>query len=280
MSGIYWLASYPKSGNTWLRVFLENYQRDATEPVSINALPPGNIAYQRATIDDWLGVETADMPCETVDRYRPRFYELMTDSPNFRYVKTHEQFRTNDRGEPVFSRRATAGIVLLVRNPWDVVISMAHFMCLSIAQAIREMANDDFTLSPQARSHYDHLPQLVGSWSTHANSWLDSGLRLHIARYEDLVAKPTAHFGEIVKFLGYSHDQDRLERAIEYSRLDQLRLQESRDGFGGLHTGASVFFRNGKACAWRGVLSQEQIDTIRQQHCEVIERIGYQIESN
>ena len=41
MSGIVWLASYPKSGNTWLRVLLTNYLRDTGEPADINHLLGG-----------------------------------------------------------------------------------------------------------------------------------------------------------------------------------------------------------------------------------------------
>ncbi len=38
MGKIVWLASYPKSGNTWLRAFLHNYIKQPAEPQDINRL--------------------------------------------------------------------------------------------------------------------------------------------------------------------------------------------------------------------------------------------------
>ncbi|MEJ2083836.1 MAG: sulfotransferase, partial [Acidobacteriota bacterium] len=38
MTGIVWLASYPKSGNTWLRAFLMNFLDPGKRPVDINQL--------------------------------------------------------------------------------------------------------------------------------------------------------------------------------------------------------------------------------------------------
>jgi aryl sulfotransferase len=57
VSGIVWLASYPKSGNTWLRVLLTNYLRDASEPADINQLFGAPIAGARRRFDEWVGVE-------------------------------------------------------------------------------------------------------------------------------------------------------------------------------------------------------------------------------
>ena len=55
MGGIYWLASYPKSGNTWFRAFLCNLQEDGEEPADINDLATGGIASARGWLDEVLG---------------------------------------------------------------------------------------------------------------------------------------------------------------------------------------------------------------------------------
>lgn len=61
MSGIVWLASYPKSGNTWLRVFLANSLRNAETPADINALETGHIASARNLFEELAGVEASDL---------------------------------------------------------------------------------------------------------------------------------------------------------------------------------------------------------------------------
>ncbi|NOZ51459.1 MAG: sulfotransferase domain-containing protein, partial [Chloroflexi bacterium] len=75
MNGIIWLASYPKSGNTWMRVFLTNYLRDSDEPAEINNLDGGPIASARDIFDRVIGVESSDLTAEEIDRFRPAVYE-------------------------------------------------------------------------------------------------------------------------------------------------------------------------------------------------------------
>ncbi len=275
MSGIYWLASYPKSGNTWLRVFLSNYDRNEPEPTPINRLSSANIAYRRQLFDEWLGLETADLPDEVVDQYRPRLYERVAGAEKFRFVRTHERFRTNGNGEPVFSSSATSGVVLLVRRPEDVAASMAHFWQIPVDRAIERMSDDSMTLPSDADSFHDHLPQLVGTWSGHAHSWLESGLRLHVVRYEDLVADPKTHFGKIIGFMGWELDEERLDRAVEFSRIDELRTQEAREGFCEHHTDAPAFFRGRDSNGQRESLNPKQIESLEFTHGPVMRQLGY-----
>ena len=64
MSGILWLASYPKSGNTWFRTFLTNFMADRERPVSINELDSGQIASAREPFDEALGYESGELSQE------------------------------------------------------------------------------------------------------------------------------------------------------------------------------------------------------------------------
>ena len=74
---IVWLASYPKSGNTWLRAVLTNYLRDDREPASINALVGGPVASDRETFSEIVGLDSSDLTPEEILRHRPLFHELL-----------------------------------------------------------------------------------------------------------------------------------------------------------------------------------------------------------
>ena len=74
MNGIIWLASYPKSGNTWFRVFLTNLLRDADTPASINELESTPIASARGIFDNNIGFEASDLTADEIDRLRPELY--------------------------------------------------------------------------------------------------------------------------------------------------------------------------------------------------------------
>lgn len=67
MGGIYWLASYPKSGNAWFRAFLRNLQEDGDAPVDINELQTGSIASARGWLDEVLGFDTAELTPDEVE---------------------------------------------------------------------------------------------------------------------------------------------------------------------------------------------------------------------
>jgi hypothetical protein len=75
VGNITWLASYPKSGSTWFRVFHANLVRDGDEPVSINELDDTLHAGSRALFDETTGVEASDLTADEIDRLRPRVYE-------------------------------------------------------------------------------------------------------------------------------------------------------------------------------------------------------------
>jgi len=92
-SGIIWLASYPKSGNIWLWIFLTNLRRDGEEPVNINELDGGPIASARALFDEATGIESSDLTPEEIDRLRPGVYEqLATGANETLFLKVHDAY--------------------------------------------------------------------------------------------------------------------------------------------------------------------------------------------
>ncbi len=88
---ITWLASYPKSGNTWFRTLLTNYQRNADAPADINQLDGGPIASARMWFDEWAGVEASLLSDVVVERLRPAVYRcLVRENPQPLFMKTHD----------------------------------------------------------------------------------------------------------------------------------------------------------------------------------------------
>ncbi|HJX72016.1 MAG TPA: hypothetical protein VJ346_08695, partial [Bacteroidales bacterium] len=68
---IVWLASYPKSGNTWFRIFLTNLLNHTNEPVDINNLYPSTIASSRSLFDEATGLESSDLTLDEIELLRP-----------------------------------------------------------------------------------------------------------------------------------------------------------------------------------------------------------------
>jgi hypothetical protein len=274
--GIYWLASYPKSGNTWLRALLTNYLRDADEPADINDLDVSGAGFMSENFDEWLGIDSADLTPKQINHYRPLVYEQMateTSAPMF--LKVHDAFEVNDEGQPIFSERATAGAIYLIRNPLDVAVSYAHHSDESPDKIIRLMRYDDTMLAGSGKGG-GQLPQKLKSWSSHVCSWADApDLNVRVFRYEDMIKETAEVFTEIVCFAGLEVDESRVRKAVEFSRFERLQAQEAARGFSEKQPTAKSFFRRGKTGAWREVLSDNQVSRIVNHHRTVMRRFGY-----
>ena len=291
-AGIIWLASYPKSGNTWLRAVLTNYLRDDGAPISINALV-GVPRNGRVVFDEYLGLDSADMTDDEIARHLPRFREVLAERispsrswsgrllPEQRlhrnqpaFVKTHEAYRLPGASAR-FPQAGAGGVVYLVRNPLDVACSYAHHQNWSLDRITRWMDDPTAELGISG-GIFELLPEPMTTWSGHVAGWTEqTDLPLHVARYEDLLADPQAGFGKIVRFAGLACDGPRLDRAIENSTFSRLQAQERESGFSEKQPTAPSFFRVGVAGSWRTALTPTQVRAIVDAHGEVMARFAY-----
>ena len=287
---VVWLAAYPKSGSTWLRAVLTNYLQDNGEPASIDALEGSRWPSVRSEFDESIGLDSSDLKPDEIERYLPRFRELIVEAlfaarpghekagfhrrgPNF--ARTHEAYRVAG-GAARFPRGGTAGVVYLVRNPLDVAVSYAHHLQRSVGQVVVKMNNPNATEAGPAFGIGPLLPNPLTTWSGHVSSWLEqTDLRMHVARYEDLLADPQAGFGAIVRFAGLEWDEARLGRAIEHAAFPRLRAQEAGSGFSERPLRVPSFFRVGVAGSWRAALTPGQVRALVGAHGPVMKRLDY-----
>jgi hypothetical protein len=273
MGAIIWLASYPKSGNTWLRAFLHNLLRNPQEGYDINKLGDFTLGESSYTWYRRIG----ERPIETftdaeVAALRPKVHRhLTTIAPDSVFVKTHSAVM-EDHGIPTVTFEVTAGAIYLVRNPLDVAISWAHHMGTSLDATIDYMTKRRAQID--ASDKHVHVP--LGSWSEHVESWTAKpNPALHTIRYEDLLMKPQTAFRGIVRFLGLKVPRDRLERAIARSSFRVLQDQERQYGFMEKSEFAERFFREGKSGQWRKLLNPAQIERVVTAHSQQMKRFGY-----
>jgi aryl sulfotransferase len=278
MSGIVWLASYPKSGNTWMRVLLANYLRDRDEAADINQVFIGPIASDRRRFDEYAGVDASALGPEVVERLRPKVYRcLARDADETLFMKVHDRWTRVDTGEPMFPADVTLGVVYVIRNPLDLAASCAHHWGVPLAQAVGGLCDGTLGSRGTVPGTPDQLRQRYGAWSEHVRSWVDdSGLPLHVVRYEDLSADPGGTFGGVVKFCGLDYDDDRVRKAVAFSSFAELRRQEASAGFRERSPAApGGFFRRGQAGSWRDELPAHLAERLATAHHPTMRRFGY-----
>jgi aryl sulfotransferase len=281
MGRIYWLASYPKSGNTWLRIFLNNYWCNSDLPAQINHLIGGPMASARNVFDESTGVEASDLTPEEIDCYRPRVYEhLSKNCQEPLFMKVHDAFTRNAKHQPIFSKAAMAGVIYIIRNPLDVLVSYAHHSNQSPATMIEALCERDYAILEEPQKLHIQFRQRLLSWSRHVESWVDEpNLNILVIRYEDMTLEPVATFTKVVDFVGLEVDVNRIAKAINFSRFDQLQAQETEFGFREKMQVAKSFFRKGKIGSWREVLTESQVSHVVAAHRAVMQRFGYLTET-
>jgi len=276
---IIWLASYLKSGNTWMRVFLNNLLSDQDEPVSINDLHrTGHIASNRRFFDEMVGVDSADMLEKEIDFYLPKAYKLWSSQlAKKEFIKTHYAFIKNEQGQWLFPLDATYKVIYLIRNPLDVCVSFAyHSGHTNFDKVINSMANIQKRLAQSKRRQANQLHQFIGNWSHHVDSWTNiAPAKVLVVRYEDLIQSPQETFTKVVHFLNLDFTSKQIEKAIEYSKLDNLKKMEAMQGFGEKSEKATLFFRKGTIGSWREELTKDQAKIILKYHALVMRRFNY-----
>lgn len=264
-----WLASYFKSGNTWLRLLLECLDLEDGAPIDINALG-GHMAIDRASFEDIALVDSTLMTADEIERRRPAVHDAYVHEPKRGlWVKVHDPYSRLPDGSPLLGRSARAA-VYLVRDPRDVVISHAFHGGFDLDRAIEILVDGSWFRAP------DQLPMYTAGWNGHAESWLrQADVPVHVVRYEDLRADPHLTFRGVLDFLGMPAADEAVARAVRATDFAVLQRQEAERGFRERVPGQARFFRKAKVGEWRDVLSEDQIRTIEIAAGPMMTRLGY-----
>jgi len=277
--GIVWLASFPKSGNTWFRVFLANLTAGEAGPADINDLDErGGIASDRQALEAATLLDSGLLSADDVERLRPQVYaRLAAEMTAERWIKVHDAWTHNADGEPVMGRAARAAIYL-ARDPRDVAVSLAHHNNISLDGAIELMAGPRSALCRGRRGQPPQLRQRLLSWSAHVESWLgQSDTPVHLVRYEDLRADPTAAFTAALRFAARAASEVEIARAIRHSDFGEMQRQEAVRGFVERTSRTAPFFRAGEVGGWQDALNADQVSRVEAAHGGAMTRLGYRL---
>jgi len=278
MKNIIWLASYPKSGNTWFRIFLSNLLDEKEEPSDINKITSTHgIASARHIFDEITGIEASDLSHDEVDYLRPGLYNILSnEAKRTLFIKAHDAYTFLPDQHPMFPPSATKGVIYIIRNPLDVAVSYANHNGCMMQESIDMMGNETHGLCTKNRRLVNQLRQKMGTWSQHVISWTNAQEPdVHVVRYEDMQELPLNTFTSAVEFAGLDFDRRAIEEAIRNSCFEVLKQQEQEKGFKEKSAKSPSFFRQGKIGSWREDLTPEQVKQVVRDQKEVMKKYGY-----
>lgn len=277
MGSIVWLASYPRSGNTWTRSFLHCLLAvlRGEDPAALDI----NRMFQLTTWDvmplwwrEHLKKPLEEASPAEVAALRPRVQQYIAENADGAvFVKTHNALVLSN-GYPTINLQVTSGAIYVVRNPLDAAISNAHHFGVEIDRAIEQLNCDGFQVPNHKNGAYEHY----GAWWQHVESWTRKPHRtIYVMRYEDMLADPLATFGRLAAHLLLRPTPEQLQAAVAAADFQRLRQQEMEKGFRERPEASEVFFRGGRAGEWREVLSAAQVKAIVDKNRRWMERFGY-----
>ena len=275
---IVWLASYPKSGNTWMWLFIKSYFNPPKKKFSLN--------YHK---DDPIMLEP--FPDERMfDKLKinyENFFDLSKNWVNLQslinlnnktnYLKTHNAMCTVNNHK-FTNIQNTLGAIYIVRDPRDVLISYSSYMEKSMDETLKFMLNKEtYEVGEFKKKIYNKT--LLGSWSDHYNSWKNYKSReIIIIKYEDMVNSASSTFLKVLTYLSkiikIDVDHTKMDKAIEETSFKNLKNLEINEGFK-TNPSKNEFFRKGVVGDWREKLNKEQVEKIEKAfEAEMIE-LGY-----
>jgi len=291
----YWyLASYPKSGNTWCRVFITELRRlaglDSAEATAAaqaeerglrlnRDLATGSIVSSRHWLDDQLGIDSSDLHWAELDKVRGRVgHQRALYSECLRYHKVHDAFVSPDSaGRPVVPVETCRGAVVVIRHPADVAVSLSHFFSWPVECCVAFLLNEEAALCRSGKRGGQQVRQFMGTWAHHVRSWVDQRqIPVLLLRYEDLLAQPEEHFGRLAGFLELPTEPELIHHAAANTRFEKLRAKEEEEG--GFHErpdGCERFFRSGRSGEGRERLSAAQLAQLEVAFSSSLKRFGY-----
>jgi hypothetical protein len=272
-----WLASFPRSGNTFTRILLANYFAAEQEAYDINRLQDFIPADTGAGL--WGSFAAGQNAAPTLDwswNARHRFFDYYRALPKphaFAGLKTHTA-NVQTLGLDAFQFRKSDRIIYIVRHPLDVVLSYADYNGRDLESAVRVMS----TSGTCVQYPYPGGVEVRGSWIEHVTSWLhEKGCPVLLVRYEELCANTEQILKAMLDFLHAPILPERIRRAVDASRFDRVRAQEEQHRF--IETPDTVasgtFFRRGQSLQWLRELSPDQAYRLADACEPVMSKLGY-----
>lgn len=272
---IVWLASYPKSGNTWVATLLTNLMRPVgqSEPADINDLVLyGTFAASKPFLD-LVSVDYEELPVDVGTALRPNVWRTISkQADGDLFVRIHDAYSAVSPQIPLDQTKA---VIHIVRDPRDVAVSLAHHQGSSVDRAISLMADPGANWSGDRGRAQQQLPQRLGTWSENATSWLGAATSVLTVRYEDLLTKAELCLEQIAAQIGVCATATSVRAAIDDSRFELLAAQEEKQRFRGSGHPERDFFRCGKSGDWKTKLTALQSRALRSEHGAAMKRFGY-----
>lgn len=275
---IIWLASYPKSGNTWMRALLSCYLFDKYHKKNQDVFSKMKLIKSFPIKSAFKGiVEEDDLKKDKMKlfKYFIKAQEKINKDPKLHIIKTHN-FCGSTADSEFTNKKNTIGSIYIVRDPRAVAVSYAHHARISHEESVRLMMSES-----RISVHDKYYPEARLSWKTHLLSWLSYPSPRLLIRYEDMLADTAGILRSTINFINQfikikiEIDEKKISKVVEECKFDKLQKLENKIGFDEKENNPNNFFRKGKTNEWQEVLSEELTTKLTEKFSSEMKKLNY-----
>jgi len=287
---IFWISSYPKSGNTLVRAIISALFFSRNGKFQLDQLKHTGQFERRDRLNLIKKINKEEFFNLDQLKILSKYWLTLQNKENMKIEKGFGFMKSHSSYVSIFNNwftnlNNTAGYIYIVRDPRDVAISWSKHANLNYDDSISFMLN--FNSCIEWAQTNSELPDnikpktFLSSWDEHVLSWTKNDLDVPklLLKYEDLVYKKEEIVKIIVKFfeknfsIKFNSNDEKIANIVESTSFEKLKSQESKYGFAEASSG--TFFRKGEKNQWKNELNVQQIVRLENKFEDFINKFGY-----